>query len=155
SPATAPKAVATIAAAPQHKAPDAPMLTDPLTASPEATPPEATTLTEATPPVEARAARPTRSSPASATRSSSTSTIAIDEPAALATGIPPANAPPSQLAAPPVPATTPSMLAAEVALLDQARGAVAAKSGERALDALGRYARQFPGGTLNLEATVL
>jgi hypothetical protein len=54
---------------------------------------------------------------------------------------------------PPAPAT--STLAAEVALLDQARGAVAAKSGERALDVLGRYTRQFPSGTLALEASVL
>jgi len=53
------------------------------------------------------------------------------------------------------PRATPSMLAAEVHVLDEARGALAASDGARALDALRSYARQFPAGTLNLEATVL
>jgi hypothetical protein len=46
-------------------------------------------------------------------------------------------------------------LADEVAVLDQARGAVVTKDAERALDLLGRYTREFPAGMLNHEATVL
>jgi hypothetical protein len=92
-------------------------------------------------------ARPSRATPAGL--------AANDAPAAPIPGAL-TNAAPSQLdPASPTPAITSSQLAAEVAMLDQARGAVAAKSGERALEVLGRYARQFPAGTLNLEATVL
>jgi len=46
-------------------------------------------------------------------------------------------------------------LAGEVAMLDQAWSAVVARDGERTLDLLGRYAREFPGAMLNHEATVL
>jgi hypothetical protein len=49
----------------------------------------------------------------------------------------------------------PSALAAEVAILDEARTAVATQRGSRALELLDQYARRFPAGTLNLEATVL
>jgi len=52
-------------------------------------------------------------------------------------------------------AVGPSALAAEVALLDQVRDAVSLGRGEAALDLLQRYAREFPQGTLGLEATVL
>jgi hypothetical protein len=68
---------------------------------------------------------------------------------------------PATVAAPAPSVTEPEIviesrqLAAEVAMLDQARGALVTKDGERALDVLGRYARQFPAATLNLEATVL
>jgi outer membrane protein assembly factor BamD (BamD/ComL family) len=65
---------------------------------------------------------------------------------------------PAEAAAQPAatpPPVTPSALAAEVRLLDEARDALSANDGPRALDALHRYARQFPAGTLNLEATVL
>jgi hypothetical protein len=58
-------------------------------------------------------------------------------------------------ARPAEPRVTPSTLAAEVRLLDEARAALSSTDGPRALDALQRYARQFPAGTLNLEATVL
>jgi hypothetical protein len=91
--------------------------------------------------------------PARATRGSSASVRGTDEGAAAnfdSTSSAPANAPAGS-----PPATTSSALAAEIAMLDQARAAVAAKTGDRALDVLGRYARQFPSGTLGLEATVL
>jgi hypothetical protein len=55
----------------------------------------------------------------------------------------------------PAATVTPSALAAEVAWLDQARAAVSAKNGAHALDVLGQYTRQFPSGTLSLEARVL
>jgi hypothetical protein len=46
-------------------------------------------------------------------------------------------------------------LAGEVAMLDQARSAFVAGDGERTLDLLGRYSREFPGAVLNHEATLL
>ncbi|HEX9298480.1 MAG TPA: hypothetical protein VF881_21735 [Polyangiaceae bacterium] len=49
----------------------------------------------------------------------------------------------------------PSTLAAEVAMLDRTRGALSSGEGERALDLLQRYGREFPKGTLGLEASVL
>jgi hypothetical protein len=155
-PPVAPKPIATVAAAAAPQARDAILRNEP--AAPAATPPETT------PPEEApAAAQPTRA----ARRASEP--IARAEPAARTqTETPNANREPaapiaatSQMGTPvqpPAPAAnapTPSMLAAEVAMLDQARSAVSAKNGERALDVLGRYERQFPSGTLNLEATVL
>jgi hypothetical protein len=154
SPAMAPKAVATIAAAASPQAPSTIARPDPVAAPPETTQPE-------DPPAIAQqlhAPRPTSdiatnaASAAHAARASSPGSTAPGDRAAQARATDDALANPP---AAPTPVTTPSMLAAEVAMLDQARGAVAAKSGERALDVLNRYARQFPSGTLNLEATVL
>jgi hypothetical protein len=56
---------------------------------------------------------------------------------------------------PPDRSVAPSVLAAEIALLDEARSAVATKGGARALELLDHYAQRFPSGTLSLEATVL
>jgi TolA-binding protein len=58
-------------------------------------------------------------------------------------------------AAPSQPPVNSRQLAIEVATLDEARSAIAAKDGARALEVLRRYAREFPTATLTLEATVL
>ncbi len=90
--------------------------------------------------------------PESTTAARPAQTIAPAERAPTPTEAPTEAVPQPAPAAPPV---TPSALAAEVRLLDEARDALAATDGPRALDALHRYGRQFPAGTLNLEATVL
>ncbi len=151
SPAMAPRAIATVAAGP---APQAPAIVPGPAPAARATTPTETTPSEPTLDPVAQPLRAARPAAAPALRASSASAVANDEPAALAANALPATHP---LPAPnPAPLlNAPSTLPAEVAMLDQARSAVDAKSGERALDVLGRYARQFPSGTLALEATVL
>jgi hypothetical protein len=63
---------------------------------------------------------------------------------------------PAEGAAPPVPpAASPSRLAAEVALVDRARGRLFAGDHVAALAALAEYHQQFAGGDLDAEADVV
>jgi hypothetical protein len=141
----APKPVATVVAGPAPVAPrkePAVLETAPLPAvAPE-------TVVAPVQPRVARSAPPVRAAPVVANDEPAPQMVA---PVALTPAAPVVNQAPD----PSAPAAPASTLAAEVSMLDQARNAVAAKSGERALDVLGRYARQFPSGTLALEASVL
>jgi TolA-binding protein len=55
----------------------------------------------------------------------------------------------------PPPATGASTIARELAILEQARGALAKRAPADALDAIGRYQDEFPAGHLSAEATAL
>jgi hypothetical protein len=130
-------------------APAAPKTTAPIDPVPSRLDPPIETTQPEEPPAVAQAPH--------AVRRVADPTVINSQPA-RAPSSPPAAEPPSPANAPVSPATptvTSSTLAAEVAMLDQARNAVSAKSGDRALDLLGRYAQKFPSGTLGLEAAVL
>ncbi len=157
-PAESPKPVVTMTSAPRAaKEPSAVSKTvapEPAAAQPTVAP---TLSTQAPPPI-----------PSDETRIAQRSSNSLAKPAAVAAPASPVTGfekPEDRVSGPSVPvvdsrqlaapAIESRQLAAEVAMLDQARSAIVTKDGERALDALGRYGREFPAATLNLEATVL
>jgi TolA-binding protein len=89
-----------------------------------------------------------------APRGAPTVTAATEEgPAAITRDQPQAS--PAATVAQPRPSASAGDLGEQIALLDAARSAMAAGSGERALDLLQRYLAKYPSGSFRPEATAL